>query len=75
MVCGMDPLVKFSSQMERGVLEELRALAKAQGRTFSSVLSEAGREHLERVRVRPEFRAAVEDVLSENDELLRRLAR
>lgn len=71
----MAEMTKFSSQLDREVLEQLRALAKESHRTLASVLNEAATEYLERVRVRPAFRDAAEEVMTEHDELLRRLAR
>ncbi len=71
----MCALTKFSSQIDAEVLEELRAYSKAEGRTLSSVLTEAGKLLLSRVRVRPAFHDAAIDVMNENDELLRRLAK
>ena len=70
----MGGLTKFSSQIETEVLDELRAYSKAEGRTLSSVLTEAGRLLLGRVRVRPAFHDASIEVMNENDELLKRLA-
>lgn len=70
----MGTLTKFSSQIEAEVLNELRAYSKAEGRTLSSVLSEAGKLLLSRVRVRPAFHETSVEVMNENDELLRRLA-
>ena len=71
----MSTLTKFSSQIDAEVLEELRAYSKAEGRTLSSVLTEAGKLLLNRVRVRPAFHDAAIEVMNENDELLRRLAK
>ena len=72
---AMGNLTKFSSQIEADVLDELRAYSKAEGRTLSSVLTEAAKLLLARVRVRPAFHDAATDVMNENDELLRRLAK
>lgn len=67
--------VKFSSKMDSEVLDALRALADASGRTLSALLTEAAVEYLDRVRVRPAFRAATDEVLETHAELLERLAR
>ncbi len=69
----MASLTKFSSQIEAEVLDELRAYSKAEGRTLSSVLTEAGKLLLARVRVRPAFHDAAIRVMNENDDLLTRL--
>lgn len=66
---------KFASQMDGELLQSLRQHAEASGRSISILLDEAVREYLERVRVRPAFRAAMDEVLDEHDELLQRLAR
>ncbi len=66
---------KFASQLDGELLKSLRQHAEASGRSISTLLDEAVREYLERVRVRPAFRAAMDEVLDEHDELLRRLAR
>jgi predicted transcriptional regulator len=67
--------VKFSSKMDDQVLAALRDYAQSSDRTVSSVLTEAVSEYLQRVRVRPAFRAAAEEVLDTHGELLQRLAR
>jgi predicted transcriptional regulator len=66
---------KFASQMDPELLQALRQHADASGRSISTLLDEAVREYLERVRVRPAFRSAMDEVLAEHDELLQRLAR
>lgn len=66
---------KFASQLDGELLRSLREHAPASGRSISALLDEAVREYLERSRVRPAFRSAMEEVLAEHDELLGRLAR
>jgi len=66
---------KFASTMDSEVLDALRRHAAASGRSISSILELAVVEHLDRVRVRPAFRRAVDEVLETHDELLGRLAR
>lgn len=68
-------MVKFSSKMDAEVLESLRSVAREQGRTLASVLSEAGRHYLRVVRVRPAFRQSAENVMDRHSELLTRLAK
>ena len=66
---------KFASQLDADLLKSLREHADASGRSISSLLDDAVREYLERARVRPAFRSAMDEVLQEHDELLERLAR
>jgi hypothetical protein len=66
---------KFATQIDDQVLDELRAYASASGRRIGSVVSEAVAEYLGRVQVRPAFREAADEVIGDNEELLRRLAR
>ena len=71
----MGKQVKFASQIDARVLDELRQFAKENDRTVSGVLTHAVDEFLQRARVRPAFRKATNAVLDEHDELLRRLAK
>jgi predicted DNA-binding protein len=71
----MSETVKFSSKMRPEMLEAMRAHAAEAGRTVASVLDEAVEQYLARERVRPAFRDAAEQVMSEHAELLERLAR
>ncbi len=71
----MGKSVKFSSKMDEQALEALRTYAWEQGRTLSSLLTEAVEEYLAKSRVRPAFREAAEAVISKHDELLARLAK
>lgn len=66
---------KFASQMDGELLRSLREHADASGRSISALLDDAVREYLERARVRPAFRSAMDEVLKDHDELLKRLAR
>lgn len=68
-------MVKFSSKIESSVLKELRSFAQESKRSISDLLTEAVSSHLQDIRVRPAFRRAMTEVLDENDELLKRLAR
>lgn len=71
----MEKMVKFASQIDERALEELRALASQTDKSISRLLTEAVVEYLQRARVRPEFRSAAEQILSENRDLLKRLAK
>lgn len=71
---SMSP-VKFATQVDEAVLREVRATAKETGQSISRLVEDALIEHLRRVRVRPVFREAMDEVLSDHDELLTRLAK
>jgi hypothetical protein len=71
----MSKMVKFASQIDEAVLRELRALASQTDKSISKLLTEAVTDYLKRARVRPEFAKATERILSENSELLKRLAK
>lgn len=71
----MDTSEKFSTKMNAAVLERLRNYAQSSDRSISQIVSEAVAEYLSRVEVRPSFRGAVEEVIRENEELLKALAR
>lgn len=71
----MSNVEKFASRMDRELLRALREHTEVSGRSISAVLSEAIREDLEWVKVRPAFRSAMDEVLDDHDELLQRLAR
>ncbi len=68
-------LVKFSTQVDEKVLRELRAVAEETDKSISTLVTEALAAHLQRVRVRPAFRSAMDEVLNEHAEVLRRLAK
>ena len=71
----MAEMRKFGAQMDAAVLERLRAHAARSGVTMGAVLSEAVREYLDRLEVRPAFTEAAERVMDEHAELLARLAK
>ncbi len=68
-------MVKFATQVDEQVLKELRVVAKEMDKSISKLVTEALIVYFERVRVRPAFRQAMNEVLDEHEELLRRLAR
>lgn len=72
---SMDTTEKFSTKMNREVLAKLRDYAQASDRSISLIVSEAVAEYLSRVEVRPAFRSAVDEVIRDNEELLRELAK
>lgn len=67
--------IKFATQIDEKVLSELRSYAKSSGRSISGLVSEAVGEYLDKVKVRPVFRDAMDEVLEEHSELLTRLAK
>jgi len=71
----MSKAIKFASQIDENTLKELKSFVKETDRSISSVLTDAVQEYLTRVRLRPAFRKATQEVLSEHAELLRRLAK
>ncbi len=68
-------LVKFATQVDRKVLKELRALAKETEVSISRLVTEALAAHIQRVRLRPAFSTAMDEVLDDHAELLGRLAK
>ena len=66
---------KFATQIEETTLEDLRAYARSTGRSISGVVNEAVGEYLKRASVRPAFRSAMDEVLVDHADLLKRLAR
>jgi len=71
----MGKAVKFATQIDEDVLKELKKFADETDRSISGVLTEAVHDYLNKLRVRPVFQKAVDEVLNENDELLKRLAK
>jgi predicted transcriptional regulator len=70
--------VKFASQADPEVLDELRALAAREGRQLQALLDEALREYLERKRTgraRPKVLDALRDSMATHDPLYRELAK
>lgn len=66
---------KFATQIDETVLKNLKSYTEATDRSISSVVTEAVAEYLQRVRLRPAFRKAMEEVIDENADLLERLAK
>ena len=73
-IAGMK-LKKFATQIDETTLDDLRAYARSTGRSISGVVSEAVAEYLNRASVRPAFRNAMDEVLEDHAELLKRLAK
>lgn len=68
-------LKKFATQLDENVLEELRAYVKEVDRSISNVVTEAVAEYIQKSKVRPAFRSAMDSVIAENEDLLNRLAK
>jgi hypothetical protein len=66
---------KFASLVESKILKDLRTHAENTDRSISSLVSEALTEYLARVKVRPAFRSAMDEVISAHEDLLTRLAK
>ena len=66
--------IKISSKVDETVWEDLRRLAAESHQSISGVLTEAIREYVRRRRIRPEVLTHLEDSMSDNEELGRRLA-
>jgi len=66
---------KFATTISPEALKELKGYAYEAKRSISDIVDEALKAHLRTVRVRPIFRSVVEEVLSQHNEVLRRLAK
>lgn len=66
---------KFATQIDAKVLEELKEFAKNTDSKISTVVNEAVIEYLNRNKVRPAFTSAMEEVIHQNADLLKRLAK
>lgn len=66
---------KFATQIDEKVLKDLKSYVSQVDRSISSVVSEAVEEYLKRAKLRPAFRSAMNEVLDEHEELLKRLAK
>lgn len=67
--------VKFATQIDEKVLKDLKSYVSETDRSISSVVSEAVAEYLQRSKLRPAFRSAMDEILDEHEELLTRLAK
>lgn len=66
---------KFATQIDEKVLKDLRSYVNETDRSISSVVTEAVAEYLHRSKLRPAFRSAMDEVLDDHQELLKRLAK
>jgi hypothetical protein len=67
--------VKFATIVDAAVLKEVREYAKEADKSLSGIVTEALAQYVAYVRVRPAIKSAMDQVLDENEELLKRLAR
>lgn len=66
---------KFATQIDEKVLKDLKSYINQTDRSISSVVSDAIAEYLGRVQIRPAFSKAMDEVLDDHSELLKRLAK
>ena len=70
--------IKFASQADPRLLEDLKAIAKAEGRQLQALVEEAFRDYVDKKRsgqMRPPAAAALERTLREREWLYRQLAK
>jgi uncharacterized membrane protein YheB (UPF0754 family) len=67
--------VKFATQIDEKVLKDLKKFAEQSDKSISKIVSEAVETYLQRAQLRPAFRNAMDEVLDEHSELLKRLAK
>ena len=61
--------------MDEKVLKDLKTYVNEADRSISSVVTEAVSEYLKRSKLRPAFRNAMDEILDDHQELLKRLAK
>ena len=66
---------KFSTKLDQDLLAALRAYSKESRISISDLLAEAVKDLLEKVVFRPKFRSAMQEVIEENKDLLKKLAK
>jgi predicted transcriptional regulator len=67
--------IKISSKVEQADWKALQALAKESHQSISGLLTEAISDYVRKRRLRPAVLDHLEDSMTENDELGKRLAR
>jgi hypothetical protein len=67
--------IKISSKVEQREWEALQAIAYESKQSIAGLLSEAVADYVRKRRLRPEVFSHLEDSMSENEELGRRLAK
>ena len=71
---GMPP-IKFATQLDSEVAADLRRFAAETDRSISRIVSDAVAEYLAKYQVRPAFRTALDEVVTDHAEVLTRLAK
>lgn len=66
---------KFATQIDEKVLKDLRSYVHETDRSISSVVTEAVAEYLQRSKLRPAFRHAMDEIMDDHKELLKLLAK
>ena len=66
---------KFSTQIDEAVLKDLKEYASSSDHSISKIVTDAVAEYLQKIKVRPVFRNAMDEVIEENKDLLERLAK
>ena len=67
--------VKFATQIDEKVLKELKKYSRENDRSISKVVTDAVNEYLQKMHVRPAFKRAMEEVIEDHNELLKKLAK
>jgi len=67
-------LKKFATQLEEKTIRDLKLFSKKTDKSISKVVNLAIIEYLQKTQVRPAFRNAMEEVIEENAQLLKKLA-
>lgn len=71
----MSKVVKFSGQMDARIKKELDEFVKLSGQTKTAVFTEMATQFLRSKTVRPKVMSRAEEVIREDAELLKRLAK
>ena len=66
---------KFATQIDEKVLIDLKKYATSTDRSISKIVTEAVSEYLNRVQLRRVFISVMDEVVDDNEELLKRLAK
>jgi hypothetical protein len=71
----MTSKTKFATKIDEPVLKDLRIYAKESKLNIADIVTAALSQYLQSVRVRPAFKSAADQIISENEELLKILAK
>ena len=75
IIHGMETTEKFSTKINKDVLRKLRDYSASSHKNIALIVSEAVAQYLEGVALRPVFKRAVDEVIAENELLLKELAK